>query len=46
MDALNTPETSKVMGSNLTMTFFFSNGKYSVSKKLWAYYLSAYVLSA
>ena len=28
-----TPGTAKVRGSNLTGPFFFSNGKYSVSKK-------------
>ena len=48
LEVSNTPKTVKVLGSNMTgICFFFcSNGKYCVSKKLSANYLSAYILSA
>ena len=41
-EVTNTSGTAKVVGSNLT-TCFFSNGKFSVLKKLSAYCLSAFV---
>ena len=47
MGVTNTPGTAKVLGSNVTWTcFFFSNGKYSVPKKLSVYNLPADVFSA
>ena len=46
LEVMNTPETANVLGSNLTRTCVFLSGKYSVSKKLSAYYLFAYFLSA
>ena len=47
LEIMNTPGTATVRGSNRIKTcFFFSNGKYFISKTLSAYDLSAYGLLA
>ena len=47
LEVTNTPGTSTAFGSNLNLAVtVFLNGKYSGSKKMSAYHLSAYVLSA
>ena len=45
LEATNTPGTAKVLGSNLTRTFFFKQDNLPC-KNMSAYYMSAYVKSA
>ena len=48
LEVTNTPGTSKAIGSNLNLTVpvFFKRKVFRFKKKMSAYHLSAYVLSA